>query len=170
MAVDARAEATRRSGAAATGDAASTAVEVFTDGACSGNPGPGGWAALLRYAGRERLIDGAERATTNNRMEMMAAIEALESLKRACTVDLYTDSKYVMQGLTEWLPNWKRRHWQTADKKPVKNKDLWERLDQQCVRHTVRWHWVKGHAGHAENERVDRAARAAIARLAGDVE
>lgn len=166
MAADAKAEGARRAGSAA----AAKAVEVFTDGACSGNPGPGGWAALLRYGGRERLIDGAEPATTNNRMELMAAIEALDSLTRDCTVDLHTDSKYVMQGLTEWLPNWKRRQWQTADKKPVKNRDLWERLDALCSRHTVRWHWVKGHAGHVENERVDRAARAAIARLAGEVE
>lgn len=140
-------------------------VELFTDGACSGNPGPGGWGALLRCKGVEKELSGAEPDTTNNRMELMAAIEGLKSLKRACAVDLYTDSKYVLQGLTEWLPGWKARGWKTADKKPVKNQDLWMALDEQVARHHVTWHWVKGHAGHAENERVDELARMAIKTL-----
>ena len=139
-----------------------TSVALFTDGACSGNPGPGGWGALLRYKGVEKELSGAEPDTTNNRMELMAAIEGLKSLKRTCAVDLYTDSKYVLQGLTEWLPGWKARGWKTADKKPVKNQDLWMALDEQVARHHVTWHWVKGHAGHAENERVDELARMAI--------
>lgn len=140
-------------------------VELFTDGACSGNPGPGGWGALLRCKGVEKELSGAEPDTTNNRMELMAAIEGLKSLKRACAVDLYTDSKYVLQGLTEWLPGWKARGWKTAGKKPVKNQDLWMALDEQVARHHVTWHWVKGHAGHAENERVDELARMAIKTL-----
>lgn len=140
-------------------------VALFTDGACSGNPGPGGWGALLRCKGVEKELSGAEADTTNNRMELMAAIEGLKSLKRACAVDLYTDSKYVLQGLTEWLPGWKARGWKTADKKPVKNQDLWMALDEQVARHHVTWHWVKGHAGHAENERVDELARMAIKTL-----
>lgn len=140
-------------------------VALFTDGACSGNPGPGGWGALLRCKGVEKELSGAEPDTTNNRMELMAAIEGLKSLKRACAVDLYTDSKYVLQGLTEWLPGWKARGWKTADKKPVKNQDLWMALDEQVARHHVTWHWVKGHAGHAENERVDELARVAIKTL-----
>lgn len=140
-------------------------VALFTDGACSGNPGPGGWGALLRCKGVEKELSGAEPDTTNNRMELMAAIEGLKSLKRACAVDLYTDSKYVLQGLTEWLPGWKARGWKTADKKPVKNQDLWMALDEQVARHHVTWHWVKGHAGHAENERVDELARMAIKTL-----
>lgn len=140
-------------------------VALFTDGACSGNPGPGGWGALLRCKGVEKELSGAEPNTTNNRMELMAAIEGLKSLKRACAVDLYTDSKYVLQGLTEWLPGWKARGWKTADKKPVKNQDLWMALDEQVARHHVTWHWVKGHAGHAENERVDELARMAIKTL-----
>ena len=142
-----------------------TSVELFTDGACSGNPGPGGWGALLRYKGVEKELSGAEPDTTNNRMELMAAIEGLKSLKRTCAVDLYTDSKYVLQGLTEWLPGWKARGWKTADKKPVKNQDLWMALDEQVAHHHVTWHWVKGHAGHAENERVDELARMAIKTL-----
>lgn len=140
-------------------------VALFTDGACSGNPGPGGWGALLRCKGLEKELSGAEPDTTNNRMELMAAIEGLKSLKRACAVDLYTDSKYVLQGLTEWLPGWKARGWKTADKKPVKNQDLWMALDEQVARHHVTWHWVKGHAGHVENERVDELARMAIKTL-----
>lgn len=140
-------------------------VALFTDGACSGNPGPGGWGALLRCKGVEKELSGAEPDTTNNRMELMAAIEGLKSLKRACAVDLYTDSKYVLQGLTEWLPGWKARGWKTADKKPVKNQDLWMALDEQVARHHVTWHWVKGHAGHVENERVDELARMAIKTL-----
>ena len=138
-------------------------VEIHTDGACSGNPGPGGWGAVLAYKGREKELSGGEAMTTNNRMELMAAIAALESLKRACVVDLYTDSQYLRSGVTQWLANWKARGWRTADKKPVKNEDLWRRLDEARVRHEVSWHWVKGHAGHAGNERVDALARAGMA-------
>jgi ribonuclease HI len=134
-------------------------VEVFTDGACLGNPGPGGWAALLRAGTREKALVGAEAMTTNNRMELMAAIAGIEALKRACTVDLTTDSQYVRRGVEEWMPRWKANGWKTSDKKPVKNRDLWERLDAALASHDVRWHWVKGHAGHAENERVDALAR-----------
>jgi ribonuclease HI len=137
-------------------------VEVYTDGACRGNPGPGGWGALLRYGGVERELSGAERETTNNRMELMAAIRALETLKRSCEVDLTTDSTYVRNGVTEWMSAWKRRGWRTAGKKPVKNQDLWQRLDQAAERHRVSWHWVRGHSGHVENERVDALANAAI--------
>jgi ribonuclease HI len=137
-------------------------VQIFTDGACSGNPGPGGWAAILRYGEVEREISGADPATTNNRMEMFAAIAALEALKRPCTVDLYTDSRYLRDGITKWLPQWKARGWRTADKKPVKNVDLWQRLDTAAAPHRVEWHWVRGHAGHPENDRVDALARAAI--------
>jgi ribonuclease HI len=140
----------------------SEVVEIFTDGACRGNPGPGGWAALLRYKGREKTLHGGEPLTTNNRMELMAAIKALESLKRPCRVSLTTDSEYVIKGIREWLPAWKRRGWKTAGKKPVKNVDLWERLDQAVQRHEVDWHWVRGHAGHIENEIVDRLAVHAI--------
>lgn len=142
-------------------------VEIFTDGACSGNPGPGGWAALLRYKGVERELSGGERQTTNNRMEMMAAIAGLEALKRPSDVVLTTDSQYVMKGITEWMPGWKRRGWKTADKKDVKNRDLWERLDAALQRHRVDWQWVKGHSGHTENERVDELARAEIAARRG---
>jgi len=145
----------------------SEAVEIFTDGACSGNPGPGGWGALLRYKGRERTLSGGESATTNNRMELMAAIRALETLTRPCSVTLYTDSEYVKKGITEWLPNWKRRGWKTADKKPVKNADLWQRLDTAAVRHDVHWRWVRGHSGHPENERADALAREAIGKVKG---
>lgn len=137
-------------------------VEVFTDGACRGNPGPGGWAALLRYGGVERELSGAEGETTNNRMELMAAIQALEALKRACVVELTTDSTYVRNGVTQWLDAWKSRGWRTADKKPVKNQDLWQRLDAAARRHRVSWHWVRGHSGHIENERVDVLANQAI--------
>lgn len=137
-------------------------VELFTDGACSGNPGPGGWGALLRYKGTEKELSGAEPDTTNNRMELMAAIEGLKAVKRTCDVTLYTDSKYVLQGVTEWMDGWKSRGWKTADKKPVKNQDLWMALDEQVNRHHVKWQWVKGHNGHIENERVDELARMAI--------
>lgn len=136
-----------------------TDVEAFTDGACLGNPGPGGWAALLRAKGNERLLSGGEAQTTNNRMELLAAISALEALKRPCQVVLTTDSRYVMQGIEEWVPRWISNGWRTADKKPVKNQDLWERLAAAVSHHQVRWQWVKGHAGHVENERVDQAAR-----------
>lgn len=141
----------------------SARVTVYTDGACSGNPGPGGWGALLLYKGSERELSGGETLTTNNRMELMAAIMALEALKRPCHVDLTTDSQYVRQGITQWLDGWKRNGWRTADKKPVKNEDLWQRLDTARQRHDVVWHWVKGHAGHPENERVDALARAGLA-------
>ena len=137
----------------------SVTVEAFTDGACLGNPGPGGWGALLRYGGRERELSGSDPATTNNRMELMAAIQALEALSRPCAVDLYTDSRYVEQGIREWVPRWRSNGWRTADRKPVKNQDLWERLSSAAARHTVTWHWVRGHDGHVENERVDVLAR-----------
>lgn len=137
-------------------------VTLFTDGACSGNPGPGGWGAILRYGEHEKELSGGEANTTNNRMEMMAVINGLESLKRDCEVLIVTDSKYVMQGIMEWLPGWKRRGWKTADNKPVKNQDLWERLDAALATHKVKWEWVKGHDGHIENERADALARAAI--------
>ena len=140
-------------------------VEVFTDGACSGNPGPGGWGALLRYNGHEKELSGGEDETTNNRMEMMAAIAALEALTRPSHVVLTTDSTYVKDGITKWIHGWKRKGWKTANKKPVKNQDLWQRLDQALARHEIEWHWVKGHSGHAENERVDELARQAIADL-----
>ena len=143
----------------------SNIVELFTDGACSGNPGPGGWGALLRYKGTEKELSGAEPDTTNNRMELMAAIEGLRAIKRTCPVTLYTDSKYVLQGVTEWMDGWKTRGWKTADKKPVKNQDLWMELDTQVARHNIKWVWVKGHAGHVENERVDELARMAILTL-----
>jgi ribonuclease HI len=140
----------------------SEAVEIFTDGACSGNPGPGGWGAILRYKGREKELAGAEAPTTNNRMEVMAAIAALEALTRPSHVRLYTDSQYLRDGITKYLPQWKARGWRTADKKPVKNIDLWRRLEAALERHTVAWHWVRGHAGHPENERADELARGAI--------
>jgi ribonuclease HI len=136
-------------------------VELFTDGACLGNPGPGGWAALLRAGSRERALVGAEAMTTNNRMELMAAIAGIEALKRACSVAVTTDSQYVRRGVEEWMPRWKANGWKTSDKQPVKNRDLWERLDAALASHDVRWHWVKGHAGHVENERVDVLAREA---------
>ncbi len=137
-------------------------VEAWTDGACRGNPGPGGWGALLRYDGHEKRLHGGECRTTNNRMELMAAIRALESLTRPCKVVLTTDSTYVMKGLTEWLPNWKKRGWKTAAKKPVKNADLWQRLDAAAQRHEVEWKWVKGHSGHPENEIADALANRGI--------
>ncbi len=137
-------------------------VEIFTDGACRGNPGPGGWAALLRSGSHEKLINGAEAETTNNRMELMAAIQGLEALTRSSSVSLTTDSQYVKQGITGWINGWKRNGWKTAQKKPVKNQDLWQRLDAAINAHEVSWHWVKGHSGHEENERVDQAANDAI--------
>ena len=140
-------------------------VEIFTDGACRGNPGPGGWGALLRYGNHEKELFGGEAESTNNRMELMAAIKALESLKRACTVNLTTDSSYVRNGITQWLPNWKKRGWKTSARKPVKNADLWRRLDQAVQAHQVTWHWVKGHSGHPENERADQLANRGIDEL-----
>ena len=137
-------------------------VELYTDGACSGNPGPGGWGALLLYGDHRRELSGGEASTTNNRMELMAAIAALETLKRPCTVELHTDSTYVMKGISEWIANWKARGWKTAAKKPVKNVDLWQRLDEAASRHRVDWRWVKGHSGVPENERADELARLAI--------
>jgi ribonuclease HI len=145
--------------------AAAETVEIFTDGACSGNPGPGGWGAILRYRGTEKELQGGEDPTTNNRMEMMAAIRALEALKRPMAVSLYTDSRYVHDGITRYLAVWKRNGWRTADKKPVKNVDLWQRLDQAVRPHEIAWRWIKGHAGHAENERADALARNAITEL-----
>ncbi|MDH5784640.1 MAG: ribonuclease HI [Chromatiales bacterium] len=144
----------------------SKVVEIYTDGACRGNPGPGGWGAVLRYNGHERQLHGGEPQTTNNRMELMAAIVALESLTRPCQIELTTDSKYVMQGITEWLVGWKQRGWKTAAKKPVKNVDLWQRLDKALSPHQVKWHWVKGHSGHAENELADALANRGIDELA----
>jgi ribonuclease HI len=137
-------------------------VHIFTDGACRGNPGPGGWGAILRYGEHEKEISGGDPATTNNRMELMAAIRALEALKGPKLVILHTDSKYVMDGLTRWLPRWKANGWKTADKKPVKNSDLWQRLEEATQRHDIVWRWVEGHSGHIENERADALARAAI--------
>ena len=137
-------------------------VEIFTDGACRGNPGPGGWAALLRSQGVEKMLSGAELETTNNQMELMAAIQGLEALNRASIVVLTTDSQYVRQGITQWIHGWKRNGWKTSQKQPVKNKTLWQRLDDAVEKHKVEWHWVKGHSGHEENERVDMAANDAI--------
>jgi ribonuclease HI len=140
-------------------------VFIYTDGACRGNPGPGGWGVLLRYSGHEKVLSGAETHTTNNRMELMAAIQALAGLKEACKIDLYTDSQYVQKGITEWLAGWKKRGWKKADKKLVKNADLWQNLDAEVSRHKVTWHWVKGHSGHPENERADMIANVAIDEL-----
>jgi ribonuclease HI len=148
-----------------TGETGGERVQVFTDGACSGNPGPGGWGAILRWRGNEKELSGGAEETTNNRMELMAAIAALEALTRGMPVDLTTDSTYVRDGITKWMKAWKARGWKTADKKPVKNRDLWERLDAAVQRHDVDWHWVKGHAGHPENERADELAREAIRAL-----
>ncbi len=134
-------------------------VEIFTDGACSGNPGPGGWGVVLRYGQAEKELCGGEPMTTNNRMELMAAIQGLEALTRPVAVRLHTDSTYLRDGITKWLPGWKARGWRTADKKPVKNQDLWERLEAAAGQHQVEWHWIKGHAGHPENERADALAR-----------
>jgi ribonuclease HI len=141
------------------------AVEIHTDGACSGNPGPGGWGAILDWNGKRRELSGGEPLTTNNRMELMAAIAALETLKRPMRVVLFTDSQYLRQGITDWIDGWRRRGWRTADKKPVKNQDLWERLDAARKRHKVDWRWLKGHAGHVLNERADELARKEIKRL-----
>jgi ribonuclease HI len=140
-------------------------VELFTDGACSGNPGPGGWGVLIRWQGNEKEMCGGERATTNNRMEMRAVIEGLNALTRKMRVAVYTDSQYVQKGITEWLPGWKRRGWKTADKKPVKNDDLWKALEEAAAKHNVSWHWVRGHDGHVENERADALARQGIREL-----
>ncbi|MBV2142574.1 ribonuclease HI [Falsochrobactrum sp. TDYN1] len=137
-------------------------IEAFTDGACSGNPGPGGWGAVLRWNGNEKELKGGEADTTNNRMELMAAISALSALKEPCEVDLYTDSVYVRDGISGWIEGWKRNGWRTSAKKPVKNAELWQALDEARKPHTVRWHWVKGHAGHPENERADELARAGM--------
>lgn len=137
-------------------------VEIFTDGACRGNPGPGGWAALLRYGDEEKVLRGAEPATTNNRMELQAAIEGLAALKRSSRVILTTDSEYLRQGINDWVPRWKKNGWRTAARKPVKNQDLWEKLDELAGNHDIEWHWVKGHSGHRENELVDEAANLAI--------
>jgi len=141
-------------------------VEIFTDGGCRGNPGPGGWGAVLRWNGHEKDLAGSEAQTTNNRMELMAAIVALESLKRPSRVVLTTDSTYVKQGITDWLIRWKRNGWRTANRTPVKNEDLWRRLDAVAARHQVEWRWVKGHAGHPENERADALANQAMDKLA----
>ncbi len=137
-------------------------VEIYSDGACSGNPGPGGWGALVRWNGHEKEISGGESGTTNNRMELTAAIEALAMLTRPCHVRLYTDSQYVKDGITQWIHNWKKRGWKTADRKPVKNVDLWQALDAALARHKVEFFWVRGHAGHPENERADALARAGL--------
>jgi len=145
-----------------TSDPRSGWVEIFTDGACSGNPGPGGWGAVLRYSGHEKELSGGEPQTTNNRMELIAAIAALEALRRPSKVRLHTDSTYLRDGITKWIHAWKRRGWKTADKKPVKNVDLWQRLEAALHRHQVEWHWVRSHSGHLENERADALARAAI--------
>jgi len=140
-------------------------IEIYTDGACKGNPGPGGWGALLRYNGKEKELYGAEPHTTNNRMELLAAIKGLESLTRACTVDLYSDSQYLRQGMTQWMFSWKRNGWKNSKKEPVKNADLWKALDALSQQHTIQWHWVKGHSGHPDNERVDALANHAIETL-----
>ncbi len=142
-----------------------TRVEIFSDGACSGNPGPGGWGAILRSGKHEKEISGGEPSTTNNRMELTAAIRALEALKNPSTVTITTDSRYVMDGITRWLPKWKKNGWRTSDKSAVKNDDLWRALDAAAARHQVHWKWVAGHSGHPENERADALARAAIAAL-----
>lgn len=144
-----------------------TAVEIYTDGACSGNPGPGGWGVLLVAGGRKRELCGGEAATTNNRMELTAAIRALDALKKPCRVALYTDSQYVRQGITEWLPQWIARGWKTAGRKPVKNKDLWEQLAASATRHEIEWHWVRGHTGHPQNERADELARRGMEEAVG---
>ncbi|MFZ1852051.1 MAG: ribonuclease HI [Nitrosomonas sp.] len=140
-----------------------TVVEIFTDGACKGNPGVGGWGALLRYDGREKEIYGGEKLTTNNRMELLAAVRALESLKRSCRVCLYTDSQYLQKGISEWINGWKSRNWQTAARKPVKNEDLWKILDRLTQIHQIEWYWVRGHIGHEGNERADKLANLGVA-------
>jgi ribonuclease HI len=143
----------------------SDAIDLYTDGACSGNPGPGGWGAILRWRGHEKELSGAEAKTTNNRMELMAAIAGLEAIKRATRVRIHTDSMYLKDGITKWIRAWKAKGWKTADKKPVKNVDLWQRLEAAIEAHDVSWHWVRGHSGHPENERADALAREAIAQL-----
>jgi ribonuclease HI len=160
--VSAKPAAAKPHAAGKTPETARPQIEIFTDGACSGNPGPGGWGVVLRYGETEKELSGGEAATTNNRMELMAAIMGLESLRRPCRATLWTDSIYVKDGITRWIIDWKRRGWKTADKKPVKNVDLWQRLEAALEPHEVRWEWVRGHAGHAENERADRLARDAI--------
>jgi ribonuclease HI len=142
-------------------------VQIFTDGACSGNPGPGGWGAVLKFNGGGKELKGGESSTTNNRMELMAAISALETLKRDCTVELYTDSNYLREGITKWIHRWRRNGWRTAERKPVKNAELWQRLDKALSHHRIQWHWVRGHAGHAENERADALAREGMAPFKG---
>lgn len=140
-------------------------VSIYTDGACRGNPGPGGWGALLRYGRHEKILSGAETHTTNNRMELMAAIEALAAMNESCKIELYTDSQYLQKGITEWLSGWKKNAWKKADKKLVKNADLWQKLDYETTRHQITWHWVKGHSGHIENELADKIANQAIDEL-----
>lgn len=142
-------------------------VEIFTDGACRGNPGPGGWGAILRYGDHERELFGGEPETTNNRMEMTAALKALESLSEPCVVDLTTDSEYLRKGMTQWMAGWKARNWKTASRQPVKNADIWKALEQAVIRHKIRWHWVKGHSGHVENDRADELANRGIDELMG---
>lgn len=137
-------------------------VFIYTDGACRGNPGKGGWAAILRYGQHEKILSGAETHTTNNRMELLGPIKALATLKQPCQVELYTDSQYVQKGITEWLSSWKLRNWKKADKKPIKNADLWQELDKEASRHKIKWHWVRGHSGHPENELADQMANEAI--------
>lgn len=144
-------------------------VSIFTDGGCRGNPGPGGWGAYMHFGEHEKDLYGYEEETTNNRMELMAAIRALESLNRSCLIDLTTDSQYVRQGITEWMEGWKKRGWKTAAKKPVKNKDLWQRLDEAVAQHNIEWHWVKGHSGHAGNERADDLANRAMDEKRGNI-
>jgi ribonuclease HI len=144
-----------------------TEVEIHTDGACRGNPGPGGWGVLLRTGGREKELWGGELSTTNNRMELTAAIRALEALKRPCRVQAYTDSEYVRRGISEWISDWKRRGWKTADRKPVKNLDLWQRLDELATTHDVKWHWVRGHTGDPDNERADQLANRGLDEVLG---
>jgi len=145
----------------------STTIEIFTDGACKGNPGPGGWGALLRYQGKEKSLFGGELDTTNNRMEMMAVIEALRNLKRPCEIKITTDSVYVKNGITSWIMGWKQRGWKTAAKKPVKNVDLWKQLDEEVAKHKIEWHWVKGHSGHRENEIADDLANQGVDQVLG---
>jgi len=155
------------SGGSDAASAASVGVVIYTDGACKGNPGPGGWGALLVAGGREREMHGGEAATTNNRMELTAVIRALETLKRPCEVDLYTDSQYVKNGIQTWINNWKRNGWKTAERKPVKNAELWRELDELVARHAVRWHWVRGHSGHDGNERADALANRGVDEVLG---
>lgn len=144
-------------------------VKIYTDGACRGNPGPGGWGAILRYGSNEKILSGAEEHTTNNRMELSAAIYALAALKETCQIDLYTDSQYVQKGVSEWLDNWKKKNWKTASNKAVKNDDLWQLLDKETARHQINWHWVKGHSGHPENELADSIANQAIDNLLREI-